>query len=351
MVGHARALLLAVLMVGVAMAGCVGFGGAEDSCSSQHAYTDRLVFGQAGLYGSLEEAMAAANATNSATWDRQFEGEWTGARGVVETVRVSGRVHGSYLASPARDVSFMVHDSALGGFGPLWLDTLEWQPEGTEKRSMVYEAPATPKADHTFTVRFKDANLSQGPAADDVRLLHDTLFPHEDYDPSADADFSKAWARDYVRHPDGPVRADAALADVIRDGDVWIRQAPFDDLPFPHTLGTVALDIQDHERYRGHLEIQLSHDLNAIAVGTDPTIVLEVTPTDRAYLSNLGSAPLGADELAQEASQRLSGVDGLPELDTDNANYQEGGEVTVETSGSCTPTAALGDKLEAPTAT
>lgn len=343
-----RSLLAALVLVAVPLAGCVGFGGPEAACSAQHAYADRLVFQQSDLFEALGDAAREANASNSASWDRQQQGTWNGTRGVVETVRVDGRVHGNYEAAPGAPPAQLVQDSAVAAYGSLALDRVTWAPNGSEDDEITYTAPPTPGDPHRLAMTFRTSNTTEDEAAGYVRTLHEALFPHHAYEPTDDPSFSRAWLGTYEIAPPGPVHADGLLTSLIDDGDLQARQAPFADLVFPHTLGTVHVQDEDVGPYEGTIALRLSHDVRTVAVGTDPTIVLEATPGDRGYVSNLGSAALGPDELRQTADERLSGIDGLPELPLETASYEDGGQGTVPSGTACTPMNALGEPLIAP---
>lgn len=342
-----RPLVAALLLVAVPLGGCVGFGGPEATCSAQHAYADRLVFEQADLYEALDDAFETANASADATWDRQREGTWNGTRGVVETVRVDGRVHGSYRASPGADPSVLVQDSALATYGPLSLDRVDWTPNGSTEERITYVAPDDRRDVHRLTMTFRTANTTEDEAANYVRTLHETLFPHHAYEPLDDGSFSRAWLDTYEITPPRPVHADALLTQLIDEGELHARQAPFADLVFPHTLGTVHVQGQDAGPYVGTITLRLAHDVRAVAVGTDPTIVLEATPGDRGYVANLGSAALGPEDLRETAEEQLSTVPGLPELPLAAASYEDGGQGRVPSGAECSPMQALGEPLTA----
>lgn len=344
MAGALRSIVLAWVMVGVALAGCIGFGGAEDACSDQHPYADRLVLDQQGLYDALGQAQEDAADSPSASSARHQQGVWEGARGAIETVHVDGRVHGSYDASPAQGVSFRVQDSALAGYGTLWLDRVDWRPDGTPEQQITYDAPTNSQTDHAFTMHFRTPNVTEEQAAGNVRTLYGTLFPQDPYDPLADRDFSEAWTGEYERTPEGPVHADALVSEVIEGGQLTFYQAPFEDLFLPHTLGTVHLEGEDAGPYQGEISLRLSHDVRAVALGNSPTLVLEATPADRGVVSNLGSAPLGAQDLRDEARERFA-IDSLPDLNLDEARYEDGGRATGAAQGGCTPMAARGQPL------
>lgn len=343
-----RAALAALVLLAVPLAGCLGFEPAQATCTGQHAYADRLVFSQEDLYAALGDASEAANASSEATWSGNPQGAWNGTRGHVETVRLDGRVHGSYVASPSEDVSLRVHDSALAGYGSLWLDRVTWTPNGSAGAddAITYHAPAGPQGPHVLQMSFHTANTSETEAAGYVATLHEALFPELDYDPLADETFSRAWLETYELTREGPVHADGLLTSLIDAGTLQHRQAPFQGLAFPHTLGTLHLQGEDVGAYDGEIRLRLGHDVRAIALGNDPTLALEVTPADRAYLSNLGSAPLGADEL-NERAQAFARIDGVPTLALAEASYEEGGQATGQTVGDCSPMAALGDEVGA----
>lgn len=340
-----RAWVAAFLLLGVSLTGCIGFDGPLGDCSAQHAFADRLVFEQANLYEALGDAQEQANRSPEATSAHQPQGVWSGARGEIETVRLDGRVHGSYVATPTEDASFRVQDSALTGHGPLWLDEVEWLPGASEDERIGYQAPANPSDPHTFSMTFRTSNISETEAADHVRSLHTMMFPEHPFEPLDDEKFPRAWMSSYEIHPDGPVRADALLAHLLDAGELRIRQAPFEDPVFPHTLGTVFLQGEDIDPYEGEIRLRLGHDLRAIGVGTQNPIALEVTPDDRAYVSHLGSAALGEDELRELAHDRLASIDALASLAIENASYEEGGKTTVQAETNCTQMDALGAPL------
>jgi hypothetical protein len=54
-----KRILLALALVTVPLAGCMGFDPGGD-CTAQHAYADRLVLDQDGLYEAMGEAQEQA---------------------------------------------------------------------------------------------------------------------------------------------------------------------------------------------------------------------------------------------------------------------------------------------------
>lgn len=335
---------LALVLLAASLAGCLGFDPAGD-CTAQHVYADRLVFDQDGLYDAMEEAFASARQGPGSTAATHEEGAWTGTRGEVETVREDGRVFAHYEAAPDGPTSNRVHDSALDGYGTLWLDHVAWEP--AEAAHITYEAPEASSGDHTLSMTFREANLTKQEGADAVRHLHAALFPHDGWDPEEDPTFAEAWVDRYEVHPPGPVDANGLVADLVQDGDLLAREAPFPDPVVPHTLGAMHLAGEDAAGYEGPIQLTLSHDVHILATGVEKPLVLEATPEDRAVVSNLGSAPLGAEDLRTAAEKRFGGIDGLPTLALEDARHEEGGEASAQTEGGCTPTHALGDELAA----
>ena len=340
-----RSALLGLVLVTVSLTGCMGFDPPQTGCSAQHVYADRLVLKQEGLYRALGEATDRANATADANYDRQLQGTWNGTRGVVEVVRVDDRVHGHYEASPDADPSLLVQDSALATYGPLTLDRVDWTPTDSEDGTITVTAPASAGGSHTLAMTFATSNTTEEEAASYVRTLHEALFPHHDYGPLDDGSFSRAWLGTYEIAPPGPVHGDVLLTTLIDEGQLQARQAPFADLVFPHTLGTVHLQGEDVGPYVGTIDVRLAHDVRAVAVGTEPTLVLEATPGDRGYVSNLGSADLGAQQLRETANETFATIDGLPQLELDDADYEDGGQASAGADTDCTPMQALGEPL------
>lgn len=341
-----RALLAASVLMLVPVVGCIGFDDPGTPCTAQHAYADRLVFDQPGIYAALAEAREQANRSSEATWTHQAQGAWAGARGTIETLNVDGRVHGTYDATPRDTVPFRVHDSALSDHGPLWLDRVRWMPNGSLDRQISYHAPEEPGGEQSFTMTFRGTNVTEADAAEHVRTLHAALFPDVDYEPLEDGDFANAWLRDYELNPEAPVDADGLLAELIDAGGLDHRQAPFEGVAFPHTLGTLHLEGEDVGPFQGDIRLRLGHDVRAIAAGNDPTLVLEATPADRATVANLGSAAIGADGLEEAAQERFGNVTGLPDLALEQADHEEGGAAAASSQEACSKMEALGQPLE-----
>lgn len=336
-----RPTLTVLLLLAVPLAGCIGFG-PEGECSAQHAYADRLAFEQEGLYEAMGEAMEAAD-RGDATRTIHEPGNWTGARGQVEVVRSGGYVHAAYQATTDPAASFQVHDSALTGYGTLWLDRVDWEPE--PEAQLAYEAPDDPGSAHELSMTFRDSNLTKDQGADHARQLHATLFPHADYEPLDDPSFSDAWIERYHLSPERPVDANGLVAELVRSGQLHAREAPFPDPIVPHTLGSLHLEGQDAGEMEGSIELVLSHDVRVLAAGVERPLVLEATPDDRAYLSHVGSAPLGGEDLRQLADERFGDIDGLPALALEETSYEEGGEQTGSSADGCSPTRVLGEPL------
>lgn len=335
---------LALVLLAASLAGCVGFDPAGD-CTAQHVYTDRLVFEQEGVYDAMAQALSMAQQGSEASSATHEEGTWTGTRGQIEIVRSDGRVFAHYQAAPDGPAANRVHDSALDGYGTLWLDHVAWEP--AEAAHVTYEAPEGSSGDHTLSMTFRDANLSKQEGADAVHQLHAALFPHDGWDPADDPTFAEAWVDRYAVHPPDPVDANGLVADLVREDTLVAREAPFQDPVVPHTMGALHLAGDDVAGYEGAIQLVLSHDVRVLATGVEQPLTLEATPDDRALVANLGSAPLGAEDLQSLADERFDDVDGLPALALEEATYEEGGEASTETDDACTPTHALGDELAA----